>query len=113
MHFKREEKKQTHYCLDRAGSAVTGQPEPKVMGDMLEMQTLLTTGFFSWEAPGPVLTCRFLERAGGPGDLALLGVKGGMPNQLSGKKRNQGMAKPEPPAIVTRTSLDTEETHPD
>lgn len=67
VHFKREEKKQTHGCLDREGRPLTGRPEAGVVGDMLEPQAPLTSGFSSQEAlvlPGHSGLSRELEDQG-------------------------------------------------
>ena len=100
VHFKREEKEQTHYCLDREGNGADadGAAREECGGDTLETHAPLTSGFFSREPPGPAwtrTTRTSLEAAGGPGASGLSGVRG------SSSLIN-----------ITRTALDTEETHP-
>lgn len=108
VHFKREEKEQTHYCLARAGNALTlmGQPtREECGGDTLETHAPLTSGFFSREPPGPAWTRTSLEGA------RCLQAFWGEREQLQ-KKGNQAMSEPGSSTIITRTALDTEETHP-
>lgn len=50
VHFKQEEKKQTHCCLDREGRLLTGSQRLGWWGHR-EIRTPLTSGFFSPEAP--------------------------------------------------------------
>ena len=51
VHFKREEKKQTHYCLDRKGNTLTltGQPERSPAGTQCKRTLSWPPGSF----PGP------------------------------------------------------------
>lgn len=114
VHFKQEEKKQTHYCLDRKGNTLmlNGAAREEFGRDTLQTHALLTSRVFSWDLPGPTWTGTCLEGAGGPGALGLSGVKGSIPNQLLQKKGNQVMSEPGSSINMIRTALDTEETHP-
>lgn len=78
---ERGKKTDTLLPVQRRRDSNGGRPETSVVGDTLELQTPLTSGFFSQEAPWPLIDIQVCQSSRRISASALSGARGGICSQ--------------------------------